>query len=59
MERESWATDTVDLSRPDRQFLASVMEFTSKDGQVIGFGHTEQLLIGEYQPFGWGPADNM
>ena len=55
VERESWRTDRVDLSRPDRQFLASVMEFTDGGGRVIGFGHTEQLLIGEYQPLGWGP----
>ncbi len=55
VERESWRTDQVDLSRPDRQFLASVMEFSDGGGRVIGFGHTEQLLIGEYQPLGWGP----
>ncbi|MBS0377163.1 MAG: hypothetical protein JSS29_01655 [Proteobacteria bacterium] len=53
VERESWPTDGVDLSRPDRQFLASVMEFTDEEGRVIGFGHTEQLLIGEYRPLGW------
>jgi hypothetical protein len=46
----------VDFGRLDRQFLASVMQFSAA-GRVIGFGHTEQLLMGEYQPFGWGAND--
>jgi hypothetical protein len=59
IERESWRTDAVDHSRPDRQFLASVMEFSDEDGRVVGFGHTEQLLIGEYRPLGWGAQDSQ
>ncbi len=59
VERESWSTSQVDLSRYDRQFLASVMEFSSEDGRVVGFGHTEQLLMGAYQPFGWSEQDLM
>jgi len=53
VEREDWRIAEIDMTRLDRQFLASVLEF-SVDGQVIGCGHTEQLLMGEYQPFGWG-----
>lgn len=56
VERETWSTESVDFKALDRQFLASVLEF-SVDGETIGFGHTEQLLMGEYQPFGW-PADS-
>lgn len=56
MERESWDAGQVDMARLDRQFLASVMEFRC-DGRVIGFGHTEQLLMAEYRPFAWGEAD--
>lgn len=56
VEREDWSTHDVDMSRLDRQFLASVMEFRS-EGRVIGFGHTEQLLMGPYQPCGWGESD--
>jgi hypothetical protein len=33
-----------------------VMEFSS-GGRVIGFGHTEQLLMGEYRPLGWGAGE--
>jgi hypothetical protein len=56
VEREQWRADEVDMGRLDRQFIASVMEFRS-EGRVIGFGHTEQLLMGEYRPLGWGEAD--
>jgi hypothetical protein len=56
VERESWSVHDVDFRRLDRQFLASVMQFSAA-GRVIGFGHTEQLLMGEYQPFGWGAND--
>ncbi len=52
MERESWPVADLDGLPPQRQFLASVMSF-SFEGRVIGFGHTEQLLVGPYQPFGW------
>lgn len=55
VEREDWCLADMDPAALDRQFLASVMEFT-RDGEVIGFGHTEQLLMGEYRPLGW-PAD--
>ena len=30
--------------------------FRKSDGKPIGFGHTEQLLMGPYNPFNW-PAD--
>lgn len=53
IEREDWRTDEIDLARLDRQFMASVMEF-SVDGRIVGLGHTEQLLIGRYEPLGWG-----
>jgi hypothetical protein len=56
VEREDWRVDEIDPMRLDRQFLASVLEF-SAGGRVIGFGHTEQLLMGEYRPFGWGADD--
>ena len=56
VERETWSTASIDLKRLDRQFLASVMRF-SVDGGEVGFGHTEQLLMGEYPPLGWGPDD--
>lgn len=52
VERESWPVDEIDDTALDRQFLASAMEFRCDD-QVIGFGHTEQLLLGDYEPFGW------
>lgn len=52
LERESWSADSVDERAPDRQFLASVVDILC-DGKVIGFGHTEQLLLGDYAPFGW------
>src|SRR5690606_20968966 len=52
VERESWTTMDVDGTSPDRQFLASAMEIR-RDGKIIGFGHTEQLLLGDYTPFGW------
>lgn len=55
IERETWKASDMDPGDIDRQFLASVMEYRS-EGRVIGFGHTEQLLMGEYQPLGW-PAD--
>jgi hypothetical protein len=35
------------------------MEFSAEDGRVIGFGHTEQLLIGDYRPLGWGTQDDQ
>jgi hypothetical protein len=56
VEREEWRADDVDMTRLDRQFLASVMEFRI-GGRVVGFGHTEQLLMGEFRPFGWGEFD--
>ena len=55
VEREEWRAADVDMKRLDRQFLASVMEFRI-DGRPAGFGHTEQLLMGEYAPFGWSEA---
>lgn len=55
VERETWSTQDVDFNALDRQFLASVLEF-EVDGKAVGFGHTEQLLMGEYQPLGW-PGD--
>jgi len=51
-EREQWSVDDVDLSRPDRQFVASVMAFRA-EGRPIGFGHTEHHFLGSYQPYGW------
>ena len=56
VEREDWRTDDVDMARLDRQFLSSVLEL-SANGRVIGFGHTEQLLMGKYGPLGWGADD--
>jgi hypothetical protein len=56
VEREDWRIDEIDAGRLDRQFLASVLEL-SAGGRVIGFGHTEQLLMGEYRPYGWGADD--
>ncbi|MBK7251112.1 MAG: hypothetical protein IPI06_09620 [Gammaproteobacteria bacterium] len=58
IEREDWRTDEVDPARLDRQFMASVMEF-SEEGRIVGLGHTEQLLMGQYVPFGWGPRDYL
>jgi len=58
VEREQWRADEVDMSRLDRQFLASFMEFRI-DGELLGFGHTEQLLMGEYQPLGWTETDYL
>ncbi len=52
VERESAPVAEVDQWPTQRQFLASVMSF-SCNGQVVGFGHTEQLLVGPYEPFGW------
>lgn len=52
VEREDWPTDAPDPLAPDRQFLASFMEF-SHNGSIVGYGHTEQLLLGDYHPFGW------
>lgn len=52
VERESWSAAAVDDTAMDRQFLASAMEIRC-DGKVVGFGHTEQLLLGDYDPFGW------
>ena len=51
-EREDWDIADIDMSRLDRQMLLSVIE-VREDGRPIGFGHTEQLLMGEYRPFGW------
>jgi hypothetical protein len=51
-ERESWPVAEVDFNLHERQFMGSVMEF-SEAGQVVGYGHTEQLLMGAYQPLGW------
>ncbi len=56
VEREDWRTDEIDQASLDRQFMASVMEL-SMDGRIVGLGHTEQLLMGRYAPFGWGPDD--
>jgi hypothetical protein len=56
VEREDWRASEVDMARLDRQFLASVMEFRC-GGRLVGFGHTEQLLMGPYEPFGWGESD--
>jgi len=53
VERESWPLHSIDPGDLDRQFIASVMTFTGPDGKIIGFGHTEQLLMGEYVPFQW------
>jgi hypothetical protein len=52
LERESWRVDGVDDRALDRQFLASMVDILC-DGEVVGFGHTEQLLLGDYTPFGW------
>lgn len=52
LEREDWSTNEVDMSRLDRQMLLSVVRL-EEDGRPIGFGHTEQLLMGAYAPFGW------
>jgi len=52
VEREDWDIDAIDMARLDRQMLLSVVE-VREDGRLIGFGHTEQLLMGAYQPFGW------
>lgn len=52
VERESWPLGEVDLLPPSRQFVASVVTFRQA-GRTIGFGHTEQLLVGPYRPFGW------
>jgi len=53
VERETWVQSEIEPGDLERQFLASVMEFSS-DGKVIGFGHTEQLLMGAYEPLRWG-----
>ncbi len=53
VEREDWSVAEVDLSRPDRQFMCHVMEYCM-GGTVIGSGHTEQLFLGPYSPYGWG-----
>lgn len=58
IEREDWRTEEVDSTRLDRQFMASVMEF-SEEGRIIGLGHTEQLLVGPYAPLGWAPDDYL
>jgi hypothetical protein len=52
LEREDWSVSEIDMSRLDRQMLLSVVEI-EEDGHVIGFGHTEQLLMGPYSPLGW------
>lgn len=52
VEREEWSVADIDLSRPDRQFVASVMAFRA-NGKTIGFGHTEHHFLGTYQPYGW------
>ncbi len=52
VERESWPVAEFDGLQARRQFLASVMCFRL-NGDIIGFGHTEQLLVGPDQPFGW------
>lgn len=52
VEREDWRTGEIDPARLDRQFMASVMAF-SEEGRTVGLGHTEQLLMGPYVPFGW------
>ncbi|OCC23323.1 hypothetical protein MB02_11860 [Croceicoccus estronivorus] len=55
LEREDWDLSGVDMSRLDRQMLLSVMTLR-ENGRVIGFGHTEQLLMGPYRPLGWSEA---
>lgn len=55
VEREDWSTADVDMTRLDRQMLLSVIVL-EENGKPIGFGHTEQLLMGPYKPFNW-PAD--
>lgn len=52
VEREEWRRDSVDMARLDRQFLLSVLEIR-EGGKLVGFGHTEQLLMGAYNPLGW------
>jgi hypothetical protein len=52
VEREAWPVAEMDLSRKDRQFMCHIMEYT-RDGEIIGFGHTEQLFLGQYLPYGW------
>jgi len=51
-EREDWQLADVDYSSLERQFMASMMVF-SEGETIVGFGHTEQLLMGEYSPYGW------
>lgn len=53
--REDWSTEDVDMTRLDRQMLLSVVTIR-EEGREIGFGHTEQLLMGPYRPLGW-PGD--
>lgn len=55
LEREDWDLAGTDMSRLDRQMLLSVMTLR-ENGRVIGFGHTEQLLMGPYRPLGWPEA---
>ena len=52
-EREDWVIDDIDMALPERQFLASVLVFKDEQGNDIGFGHTEQFLMGPYEPYGW------
>lgn len=52
-EREDWVVADIDMSLPERQFMASVLIFEDEEGSEIGFGHTEQFSMGPYQPYDW------
>jgi hypothetical protein len=53
IEREVRDVDSVDLDEPEGRFMCHLLEFT-EDGRPAGHGHTEQLFLGRYEPFGWG-----
>jgi hypothetical protein len=52
VERESWRLDDIDLSEPEGTFMCHTLAFT-EDGRPAGFGHTEQMFLGRYDPYGW------
>jgi hypothetical protein len=52
VERESWPVAGIDLAAPEGRFMCHVLAFT-EDGRPAGHGHTEQLFLGRYDPYGW------